>query len=230
MGGECGFSFTGGQDSTIALSPHGYGILAWTAMVSGLLAAGTAVFLGWYALLFLLPAGFVAFFFRDPTRLPEDDSPTAVLAPADGRIVAVRETEMPCGGGEATMVDIFLSIFDIHINRAPLAGRVVETKYARGKFLNALRERAGEENENNTIVIETEVGPTIQVKQISGAIARRIVCSVAPGDGVSAAERLGMIKFGSRTQLFVPREAGFELSVRVGDKVRAGKTVVGHLQ
>ncbi|MCD6404511.1 MAG: phosphatidylserine decarboxylase family protein [Planctomycetes bacterium] len=229
MGGECGFSFKEAPMKTAPFTRYGLRPVLAASGLSAAAAAGAAFLVGWWALLFLLPAAFVLYFFRDPERHSDDDSPNVVLAPADGTIVGIREVEMPLGGGKAVMIDIFLSILNVHMNRAPVAGTVAETKYQKGKFLNALRGVAGEVNENNLVVIESPSGVRFALKQIAGVIARRIVCSVAPGDTIAAGERVGMIKFGSRTQVFIPADTGFEVCAEVGGHVRAGKTVLGHL-
>ncbi len=230
MGGECGFSFKEATVKTMPFTRYGLKPVLTTSGLSAAAAAGAAFLIGWWALLFLLPAAFVLYFFRDPERHSDDNSPNVVLAPADGKIVGIREVEMPLGGGKAVMIDIFLSILDVHMNRAPIAGTVAATKYQKGKFLNALRGAAGEVNENNIVVIKSPSGLTFMLKQIAGVIARRIVCSVAPGDTIAAGERVGMIKFGSRTQVFIPAEVGFKVCAEVGGRVHAGKTVLGYLE
>lgn len=180
-------------------------------------------------LLFVIPALFVLFFFRDPERRPDDTCSFAVLAPADGKVVAVAESPMPDSGEAATLIDVFLSVFNVHINRAPVAGVVTETLHTPGKFLNALRAQAGDVNENNLIRIRIEDGREVVVRQIAGVIARRIVCGVTPGDRVAAGQRIGMIMFGSRTQLLLPAGMRFSPLVSAGRNVKAGKTVLGHM-
>ncbi|MGH9868405.1 MAG: phosphatidylserine decarboxylase [Candidatus Polarisedimenticolia bacterium] len=154
----------------------------------------------------------VASFFRDPRRdVPTD--PSLILSPADGRVVAV-------SGG---MVSIFLSVFNVHVNRAPVAGRITNIQYTPGSFLPAYREKASELNEQNLINLDTERGP-MAVKQIAGLIARRIRCWKKPGDAVAQGEKIGFITFGSRVDLFLP--AGAAVRVAVGDRVRGGTSVV----
>ena len=175
---------------------------------------------------------FTIFFFRDPRRaVPEGEG--LLVAPADGRVVAVERTGEPeflrC---EALVVRIFLSVFDVHINRAPGAGRVEMTKYRPGRFLNALRKSAALANESNLIGFSA-AGPgsrPVAGRQISGTIARRIVCAVKEGDHVDRGEKIGMIKFGSMTELYVPADAPFSVRVAVGDRVRAGTTVIGRFE
>lgn len=184
---------------------------------------------GWVAVAGLALAGlFVVWFFRDPHRAVPP-APGLVVAPADGRVVDIDEVgDDPFVGGPAVRVGIFLSVFDVHINRAPAAGRVVGISYRRGKFLNALRAASARENEQLAVRLQETAPPYRRyvVRQIAGAIARRIVCRVKPGDGLARGERYGMIKFGSRTELVLPREPGLRVRVAVGDAVRGGVTVV----
>jgi phosphatidylserine decarboxylase len=229
MGGECGFRFRSGVPASFPVTRHGAAPIAIAAFICGFAALVAAFFIHWWALLFFAPAAFVVSFFRNPERFPADSAPNAVLSPADGKVVAIAESTMPVSGESAVMVDIFLSIFNVHMNRAPSAGSVSAIKYEKGAFLNALRADAGSENENNTIAIETDSGVHVEVKQISGAIARRIVCTTREGARIEAGERFGMIKFGSRTQLFLPAGGAFRETAKVGDTVRAGETVLGYL-
>jgi phosphatidylserine decarboxylase len=215
---------------TLPVTRYGLGLVG---AVAGICIAATAAFafaIGPYALLFLIPAAFTVFFFRDPERTPEETGPGAVLSPADGKVVGITSGKMPVSGAPAIIIDLFLSIFDVHMNRAPVGGKVVSITYKKGQFLNALRAAAADVNENNLIVLEMANGNRIAVRQISGVIARRIVCGVREGDIVAAGERIGMIKFGSRTQVFVPADTGFAAAVRLGQHVYAGKTVLGHMK
>lgn len=164
----------------------------------------------------LLAALFVLFFFRDPERV----GPTGegiVLAPADGRISAVEK------GPEGIRVSIFLSLFDCHINRAPVAGRIRETCYTPGRYHPAWQKRASSQNERNHLVIDAGA-ESYGVTQVAGVLARRIVCSKGPGDRVGRGERIGLIQFGSRTDLHLP--VGLEPEVSVGDRVYGGLTVM----
>ena len=179
------------------------------------------------AVLDVLFACAVLWFFRDPARTPPENE-GLLLAPADGKITAVDEAEEPVYlGARARRVSIFLSILDVHVNRAPCAGRVAEIKYTPGKFLNALKERSALENERNLVGLgETPFG-RVAVVQIAGLIARRIVCRLDPGEAVEAGQPFGMLKFGSRTDVYLPLDAPVELCVAPGDRVRAGVTVIG---
>jgi phosphatidylserine decarboxylase len=161
-------------------------------------------------------AAFCLYFFRDPERAtPAGD---LLVAPADGRIVAVREL-----GPHETRVSIFLNIFNVHVNRTPIAGTVTDVFYQKGKFLVASHEAASSENEQNTLVIEG-AGTRVVCRQIAGLIARRIVCYKQPGDILAAGERIGYIKFGSRVDVIFGPEWSFV--AKVGDKVAAGATVL----
>jgi phosphatidylserine decarboxylase len=171
---------------------------------------------------------FVLSFFRDPPRrLPSD--PGLLVAPADGKVVELTPLEHEVFvGGPAVRIGIFLTIFNVHINRVPCHARVIDLRYQPGKFRNALVAASAAENENMWIGLETTDPPQrrMVLRQIAGAIARRIVCDLQPGDLVDRGHKLGMIKFGSRTELIVPAE-GFEPLVRVGQWVHAGSDAIG---
>jgi phosphatidylserine decarboxylase len=168
-------------------------------------------------------------FFRDPPRkIPGE--PGAVVSPADGVVVEVAPLDnYEFIGGPAVRIGIFLSIFNVHINRAPLAARVVDTHYKPGEFLNALNPQSAERNEFMWIGFErTEGAPQrFAVRQISGMLARRIVCTLRPGMTITRGDKFGMIKLGSRTELILPA-GGAEIVVKPGDKVRAGRDIVAH--
>jgi len=165
-------------------------------------------------------------FFRDPRReIPRDDS--LLLAPADGTVRDIETVdEKDFIGGPALRIGIFLSVFDVHINRCPCDARVEKITYHRGKFLSAMNPLAGKENESNDVAMMRTRRPNdrLLVRQISGAIARRIVCAVRAGQPLAAGEQFGMIKFGSRTELYIPAGEYMECLVRIGDKIKAGVT------
>ena len=169
----------------------------------------------------------IVWFFRNPTRIITDE-PGAVVSPADGHIACVEEVDDEFIGERAVLVGIFLSVFDVHINRASMGATVVGLRYRHGKFLNALRPESARENERMEVYLEQNSFPhrRFVVRQIAGAIARRIVCWVAPGEAVERGGAFGMIKLGSRTELIIPKEAGLEILVSVGQKVNAGSTVL----
>ena len=178
------------------------------------------------------PAALLVFalaFFRDPERTPPGGD-EVVVSPADGRVAdieVVREDEFL--GAEALRVGVFMSLFNVHVNRAPVSGKVVFRDYRPGRFHNAMRAEAARENECSLIGIERADGTRVLVKQIAGLIARRIVTACAVGAEVGRGERIGMVKFGSRLELYVPKAAGFEVGVAVGDAVHAGSSALGQL-
>jgi len=185
----------------------------------GLAAAGALVWYlvnpGFAAPLFLL-ALFCLYFFRDPDRaIP--DGPVAV-SPADGKVVAVVGD-----GAGSTRISIFLNIFDVHVNRAPIAGKITQIEYTQGQFLVASKESASSQNERNTMSIAGE-GTCVRFAQIAGLIARRIVCYKKPGDSVAKGERVGLIKFGSRVDVFLGPE--WEIKVRSGERVSCGSSIL----
>lgn len=165
-------------------------------------------------------------FFRDPQRRsPSDDN--LLLAPADGRITDLAQVqENDFISGSALRIGIFLSIFDVHINRAPCDVRVETVTYKKGRYKNAMNPQSGRVNESNNLGLVRTAAPRdrLIIRQISGAIARRIVCRTAPGKELAGGEEFGMIKFGSRTELYVPVREDVKCLVRIGDKVRAGLT------
>ena len=195
--------------------------VAFQALPFVIALAVLAVLLGVFAgSVFAIPplvaALFVLYFFRDPDRVPPSGE-SLVVAPADGRISAVER------GPEGARVSIFLSLFDCHINRAPVTGCIRETSYTPGRYHPAWQQRASSQNERNHLVIESASG-TYGVTQIAGVVARRIVCSKDPGDEVRRGERIGLIQFGSRTDLHLP--AGIEPVVSAGERVYGGLTVM----
>lgn len=170
----------------------------------------------------------VLLFFRDPARRGSFQAGD-LCGPADGTVTEISELDWyePIGG-PAVRVGIFLSLFDVHINRSPCAGRVRSVSYRKGEFLDARHPESGKRNESNTLLIDPDdpmPGP-IEVRQVAGLVARRIICHAKVDDHVSLGERFGMIKFGSRTELVIPRLPTTIVKVAVGDKVRAGVTVV----
>ena len=193
-------------------------------MVPMLLAAAALALKLWpLVVLFLLLAAFMAFFFRDPKRIPPGE-PGLVVAPADGKVTLIRR-----GDGEAgkCLVSIFLSPLDVHINRAPIAGTITDIRYSKGKFLMATSPQASSVNEQNALTLEGKE-LTVGCVQIAGILARRIVCWKKPGESVQRGERFGMIKFGSRTDLVLPLSV--EVLVREGMHVRGGETVIARIR
>jgi phosphatidylserine decarboxylase len=180
----------------------------------------------WGAAVLVAVAIAVLLFFRDPQRLVPGE-PGLVVSPGDGRVVAVVPELL--AGGQPTgrvRVSIFLSLFNVHINRSPVAATVTKVQYHSGGFLPAFDHKASERNEQNRIDLDAG-GISITVVQIAGLIARRIVCRVRPGDRIERGERIGLIKFGSRVDLFLP--ATIQLRVKVGDRVQGASSVIGQL-
>jgi phosphatidylserine decarboxylase len=170
-------------------------------------------------------------FFRDPAR-PVPDDPHTIVAPADGKVTAVERIEDdPIHGGPVWRISIFLSIFDVHINRAPYAARVTDVTHRPGRYVNAMSPKSAVVNESTTLVLEPEnglAGP-LMVRPIAGLIARRIVCAARPGDRLERGQKFGMIKFGSRTDMTLPADDRIMIETRVGDKVKAGLSVVARI-
>jgi phosphatidylserine decarboxylase len=169
-----------------------------------------------YGIPFCVLAAFCLYFFRDPDRVIPA-GPVAV-APADGKIVAIRQEDE-----QHTRISIFLSIFDVHVNRSPIAGKITDVRYKEGRFLAAMREEASARNEQNTVTVEGE-GTQVVFKQIAGVLARRIVFDKKVGDRVQTGERVGLIRFGSRADLMLGPE--WEIMVTEGQRVKAGSTIV----
>src|SRR5271170_3496767 len=188
-----------------------------------------AVLVGWFtqpawALVPLLLAAFFLWFFRDPERaIP--DAADAVVSPGDGKVTEV--SFLTVGGEKQTRISIFLNVFDVHVNRSPIAGVVREVRYQRGKYLNAMNEASAELNEQNIVRVEGE-GQTVVFKQIAGLLARRIVFHPKLGDRLERGQRVGLIKFGSRVDVLFDATAA--LQVKVGDRVRGGESVLAYLQ
>lgn len=175
---------------------------------------------------------YVLWFFRDPHRLVPE-GPDLLISPADGTVTDVTELPSPEYLDEpAVRVGIFLSVFDVHVNRSPCAGTVEYVQYKAGEFLDARSGDATHRNECNALgmICPQWGGLKILVRQIAGLIARRIVCAAGPGTGLLPGQRFGMIKFGSRTELIVPKRAGFESLVKPGDRVYGGSTIIGRIR
>ncbi len=174
----------------------------------------------WLGGVLLVLGAFVLFFFRDPERTPPSD-PELIVSPADGRVMeVVEEARGECPGRR---ISVFLSIFDVHVNRAPVAGRIAAMEYRKGQFHAAMRGRASEQNEQNVIHVSNERGEIV-FKQIAGWVARRILCWKAVGDSVTRGERVGMIRFGSRVDIWLPDRV--EILVRPGQHVAGGSSIL----
>lgn len=178
----------------------------------------------------LVLAGWCTYFFRDPPRV----TPTRedlVISPADGHVFGIEETHAPAeldlGKEKFTRVSIFLNVFDVHIQRLPVSGEITKVAYHPGKFVNASLDKASEDNERNSLALRTESGHNLAVVQIAGLVARRIVCWVKAGDKMQAGERYGLIRFGSRVDVYLPK--GVAPQVCIGQRVLGGETVIADM-
>ena len=177
-----------------------------------------------WAVVPLLLALFFLWFFRDPERVISSE-PGLIVSPADGKVTEISATQL--NGKPCTRISIFLSVFDVHVNRSPIAGVIKDVTYRQGQFGNAMRAASAEDNEQNIVTMEGE-GTTVVFKQIAGLLARRIVFNYKAGDTLARGQRVGMIKFGSRTDVIFPGPA--DLKVRAGDRVKGGSTVLARLR
>lgn len=200
----------------------------WPFLAGAVAASVLAtLFGGWlWALPLWLISVFVLQFFRDPARsAPQGDK--LVLAPADGRIVAVEHTLDPYLNREAKKVSVFMNVFNVHSNRSPIQGVVTGVQYFPGKFVNADLDKASSENERNAVMLKTSDGQELTFVQVAGLIARRILCYVKPGETLQPGQRYGFIRFGSRVDVYLPLTAA--IKVTLGDRVRAGETVLAEM-
>ena len=207
----------------IPIAKDGYVFIFPLAVLTGIFWAlswfwVTGLFVG----LFL----FVTWFFRDPERsVPED--PNAIVSPGDGKIVEIISEKDPLLDEAYTRVSIFLNVFNVHVNRVPISGKIQATRYNPGKFFNAASHKASLDNEQSAILLNNG-HVTILVKQIAGLIARRIVCWAKEGDEYQRGQRFGLIRFGSRVDIFLPE--GTDIKVEIGDIVSGGSSIIGHLK
>jgi phosphatidylserine decarboxylase len=217
------------NSNTMRITPYGTGSVAKTAIfcsaafIAGLLLpqpGGTAVSAA--AVFFL---AFTFWFYRDPERSVPDE-PGTIIAPADGKILLNQSVDHPVTGPGSTLVSIFMSPFNVHVNRIPIDGRVIDVRYHPGKFLMAFDHRSMTDNERMEIGLDTPAG-TVWFCQVSGFLARRIVCTLEKGGNVRTGTRFGMIKFGSRVDIFLP--AAVQVNAPIGMKTVAGETVLGRI-
>lgn len=210
------------HDSIIAREGYVFIVVSAFFTVSAFLAASL-----WAALLLFLATVFIVWFFRNPERkTPTDEK--LVVSPADGKVIKIEDVQdhelMP---GVSRKISIFMNVFSVHVNRAPYAGRIETIRYYEGKFFSADLDKASSDNERNGLVIRLNDGRAIGMTQIAGLVARRIVCWVKEGMMVEKGERFGLIRFGSRVDVFLPADTA--VLVKLGDKVRAGETPIGGL-
>lgn len=208
------------RPASIGIAPEGapfIGLAAFSAFLTAIL--------GWWipCLVFWLLCVFAVWFFRDPERAIVQENNTAA-SPADGQIVKIESCPDPFTGKSHTRISVFMNIFSVHVNRAPVACQVMAIKYFPGKFLNASLDKASTDNERCAWLLRDDAGEAWTVVQIAGLIARRIVCRAEPGDQLMRGQRIGLIRFGSRVDLYLP--ADYTPLVKLGDKVFAGETPI----
>jgi phosphatidylserine decarboxylase len=212
------------------IAREGYPFIAYSVGLTVLLSASSCTLnsfvLAVPAVIAMILTVFVISFFRNPERTPSGDG-NSVVAPADGTVIVVERVPETPLGREALKISIFMSVFNVHVNRAPLDGKVVNIDYHSGKFLDARDGRASSENERNGVVIETAAGVRIAFVQIAGLIARRIICYPKVGDFLQRGARYGLIRFGSRVDVYLPVDV--RPLVKLGDKTVAGETALGRL-
>jgi phosphatidylserine decarboxylase len=183
--------------------------------------------IGWLTVLFAFITFFIVWFFRNPERSFLDEE-NLLISPADGKIIKIEDVELNGTiSGKYRKISIFMNVFNVHVNRAPYSGKIDAINYHQGKFFSANLDKASEDNERNEIMIHTEKGRPVWMVQIAGLIARRIVCWVRVGNNVRKGDRVGLIRFGSRVDVYLPED--FRVSVKLGDKVKAGQTSLGYL-
>ncbi len=213
------------SQTAFPVATAGYPFILVAAFTTAILAL-----LGFTALtLICLVATFcICGFFRDPDRVTPADK-DVVVSPADGKVVAAGlVNNSPFSSGQFMKISIFMSVFNVHVNRVPYNGQVKEIDYFPGKFFSANLDKASEQNEHNALLVEMENGQPLCVVQIAGLIARRIICYIKPGDHVIRGQRFGLICFGSRLDVYLP--ADIKLRSAVGDKVKAGTSILGQLK
>ena len=211
--------------AVLPIAQPGLKFIFITILITGMLFYFGWIYFGW---IFLVITLFVCWFFRDPDRvIPQEEK--SLVSPADGKVIVVEEQEQseylqdPC-----IKVSIFMNVFNVHVNRIPFDGVVQKVLYQPGKFMNASFDKASIHNERNALIIKISEDKSFAVIQIAGLIARRIVNCVKTGEKVKKGDRYGMIQFGSRLDLYLPRD--FQVAVRVGERTKAGSTIIGYIK
>ncbi len=211
------------RDNIIATEGYPFIVVSLVVTVFIALLSGNR----WLIILFTLLTFFIIWFFRNPERSFQDQE-KALISPADGKVIKIENVEVDGTiSGRFKKISIFMNVFNVHVNRAPYAGKIETINYHEGKFFSANLDKASKENERNEVMIHTEDGRTIWTVQIAGLIARRIVCWVNPGANIKKGERFGLIRFGSRVDVYLPEDS--DISVKPKDKVKAGQTILGYL-
>ncbi|MCO5106626.1 MAG: phosphatidylserine decarboxylase [Burkholderiaceae bacterium] len=213
------------------MSPYPHPLIAregWPHLaLATVLALVVTALAGWWSLPFWLLAVFVLQFFRDPAR-PVPAGERLVLSAADGRVIAIETTRDPYGERDALKISVFMNVFNVHSNRAPVDGTVERVTYIPGKFVNADLDKASEHNERNALLIRAADGSLVSCVQVAGLVARRILCYVRAGDRLQRGQRFGFIRFGSRVDVYLPPSA--RPRVAIGEKVHATTSVLAELQ
>lgn len=212
------------------MSPYAKVEVWCTALIGAATTAAVGWYFAWWAMLPTLLTLALLSFYRHPHRTPPADV-RILVAPADGKVVSIRRNVIDENGRPELRIMIFLSVFNVHVNRSPCAGRVLNSEYKPGLFLNALSAEADTRNEANTLTLEPAAplpGP-VRVRQIAGVLARRIVCAAKPGDSLTLGQPMGMIKLGSRTELILPEDPRWAVEVTVGQRVKGGLTILARL-
>jgi phosphatidylserine decarboxylase len=211
------------RDNIIAVEGHPF-------IVFSLVVTVFVAFLGgkwWLITLFTLLTFFIVWFFRNPERYFQDEE-KVLISPADGKVIKIEDVKMDGTiSGKFKKISIFMNVFNVHVNRSPYDGKIEAIHYHKGKFFSANLDKASLDNERNEVMIRTEDGRVIWTVQIAGLIARRIVCWVNPNDIIRKGERFGLIRFGSRVDVYLPEDS--KISVNMRDKVKAGQTILGYL-
>lgn len=213
------------SDSGFPIARPGYPFIGISAFVTAIFALTGLHCLTIIGLAFTL---FCCYFFRDPDRVTPA-APDALIAPADGKVIVAEKVDShPYGDGPAFQISIFMSVFNVHVNRIPFDGIIRDLRYQPGRFFNASLDKASTDNERSALLIETESGKKFWNVQVAGLVARRIICRVQPGDTVQKGRRYGMICFGSRLDLFLPPE--FASEIKIGQRTQSGTTILGYLK
>ncbi len=206
------------------IAPEGSPFIAGSIVIALIVFVLTK---NWSVVLPIVLVLFMLFFFRDPDRRTPQDKDVFV-SPADGKVIVIRDVdEAPCLKKRAKQISIFMSPFNVHVNRSPVDGKVVDVIHTKGSYKAAYRDAAALANENTVMVLDTAYGNVV-VRQVAGFIARRIVCRVNPGDELERGDRYGIIKFSSRVDIFLPEDVVIDISLN--ERVNAGKTIVAHMK
>jgi phosphatidylserine decarboxylase len=206
------------------IAHEGYPFIVFSLVITIFIAI---LGIGWLTILFVFITFFIIWFFRNPERSFQEEE-KVLISPADGKIIKIENVEVNGTiSGRFKKISIFMNVFNVHVNRAPYSGKIEAINYHEGKFFSANLDKASLDNERNEVMIRTEDGRRVWMVQIAGLIARRIVCWVDVGANIKKGERFGLIRFGSRVDVYLPEDS--RISVKLKDKVKAGHTSLGYL-